>query len=356
MRKTVSIFALTLLCLAVLDLAVAGVLNWVETRGRLSSVVQYFEYGRSVPGKHARWERDPSVRGNLSAVAWWDDILTQSAEGFAAAPDTPAVRVYGMSFSGNIMNAVHTIAPEITVDHHAGPAAPPNFTYALFQDDQPNRRPGDVVVLTILSSSVPGMAALSNRTWSFEQPAPFTYPIFRPDEADGLRRIDPLIQSQADEARLSSDPTLAQAWRDQLKTEDAFYGPTSFGLTTLDHSPFSRLVRRSLATGHVARTKAQVQSGGYPYEEVLKRMTRDFARSAEADGQRPVVLLVQTRTRGDVDLHALLVPFLQAENIPYFATADHANPRNQSAFQPDGHYQPEVDAQFADAILPLIRP
>ena len=186
-------------------------LNWVETRGRLSSVVQYFEYGRSVPGKHARWERDPSVRGNLSAVAWRDDILAESADGFATASDTPAVRVYGMSFSGNIMKAVSRIAPEITVDHHAGPAAPPNFTYALFQDDQPNRRPGDVAVLTILSSSVPAMASLSNRTWSFEQPAPFTYPIFRPEGAEGLRRIDPLIQSQADEVRLSSDPSLAQA-------------------------------------------------------------------------------------------------------------------------------------------------
>lgn len=356
MRKTVSIFALTLVCLAMLDLAVAGLLGWAEARGRLSSVVQYFEYGRSVPGKHARWERNPSVRGNLSAVAWWDDILADSAEGFATAPDTSVVRVYGMSFSGNIMKAVKAAAPDITVDHHAGPAAPPNFTYALFQDDQPNRRPGDVVVLTLLSSSVPAMAALSNRTWSFEQPAPFTYPIFRPDGAKDLRRIDPLIQSQTDEARLSSDPALAQAWRTQLKDEDAFYGAACFGLTALDHSPFSRMVRRSLATGHVNRIKAQVKNGAYPYEEVLKRMTRDFARSAEAEGQRPVVLLVQTRTRGNVDLHALLVPFLQAENIPYFATADHADPRNRSAFLPDGHYLPEVDAQFADAILPLIRP
>ena len=111
MRKTVSIFALTLLSLVVLDLAVAGVLNWVETRGRLSSVVQYFEYGRSVPGKHARWERDPSVRGNLSAVAWRDDILAESADGFATASDTPAVRVYGMSFSGNIMNCLLYTSP-----------------------------------------------------------------------------------------------------------------------------------------------------------------------------------------------------------------------------------------------------
>lgn len=61
-----------------------------------------------------------------------------------------------------------------------------------------NRRKDDVAVLGILSSSVPALAALSNRTWMFEQPAPFTYPVFRPDAQGGLKRIDPLVRSEAD--------------------------------------------------------------------------------------------------------------------------------------------------------------
>ena len=43
-----------------------------------------------------------------------------------------------------------------------------------------------IVVLGFLSSSLHAMASLSNRTWSFEQPAPFTYPVFLPEGA-GLR-------------------------------------------------------------------------------------------------------------------------------------------------------------------------
>lgn len=359
MRKTLSVLALTLLVLGLMDTAVAGLLGWAERSGRLGSLVQYFDYGRSVPGKLARWEETPGIRGDLYDVAWRPDLLAHSARVFAEqAPETgPVVRSYGMSFVDNILRQAKRLDPTLEIDAHSGPGAPPNFTYAMFLDDRPNRRPGDIVVLGLLSSAVPSMAALSNRTMIFEQPAPFTYPIFYPDGDTELRRIDPLIESVAQQRSLRRDPDLAQAWARQLAEEDAFYSTAAFGAPWLDRSPLARLIRRSLAIGHIERTKQKIVAGrSYPYEETLPRMIADFARIARADGQFPVVMLIQARTPQDARLLETAAPTLDRMTIPYLATVEHFDPRNIAGFRGDGHYIPEVDRAFARVFLDLVAP
>lgn len=355
MRKTLTVMALMLVFLGLLDLAVSGVLRWAAANGRMGSVVPYFEYGRSVPGKLARWEADPNMIPNLYDVSWSPDVLTESAAGFAAEDPGagPVVRSYGMSFVNNILQAARDQDPGLIWDPHAGPGAPPNYTFALFEDDAANRRAGDIAVLGILSSSVPAMAALSNRTWAFEQPAPFTYPIFRP-EGDGLARIIPLVGSRAAQRALARDPQARAAWAQQLQTQDAFYAPVIFGLTWADASPFARLVRRSLAKRHVTRVETDILTGGYPYALVLERMVAAFARQARADGQHPVVLLVQTRGGGGPDLLATLKPVLTGQGIPYLATAEHLDLQDPSVFLPDGHYRPDLDRRLGAAFLEMI--
>src|SRR6056297_2601459 len=333
MKQQAKILALTLLMVIALDAAVAGVLAVAERQGRLGSLVQYFEYGRSVPGKIDRWRERPGIPGNLLEVAWRDDILATSREGFAAEQGDPVVRSYGMSFVDQILQAAQEQEPGLTLDLHAGPSAPPNFTYALFQDDAANRRAGDLVVLGILSSSVSGMAALSNRTWVFEQPAPFTYPIYEHEEA------------------LQSDPEAAAAWKRQLREDDRFYSPVTFAATWLDHSPFLRLVRRASAVdmldGRSRAILAKPSSGGFPYRETLRRMVTAFADRARADGQHPVVFLIQSRDPADPDLRVLLRDVLTTHDIPFLATADHYDIRNPVGFLDDGHYTDSVNLSFA---------
>lgn len=354
MKKALTVFALTLVFLAVMDLLVALALSEAGERQKLGSLVRYFEYGRSVPGKLARWQANPDLRGNLFDVSWRDALLAASTEEFRTeAPDIgPVIRSYGMSFTDNILHAATKQDSSLVWDRHSGPGAPPNFAYAMIEDDAPNRRAGDVVVFGILASSVPAMAALSNRSWAFEQPAPFTYPIYRPEGA-GLSRIDPLITSEAAERALASDPGAANAWAGQMAREDAFYGPQTFGLTWLDPSPFMRLVRRSLAKGHISRTEAAILKDGlYPYETVLTRMIGAFAETARSRGQHPVVMLIQSQA--GPDLLALVRPVLEREEIPYLATAEHADLRDSSVFLPDGHYRPEIDAAFGKAFRELL--
>lgn len=356
MKRTAAMLGLILLCLALLDTGVAVVLHWAEAQGRMGSLVRYFDYGRSVPGKLARWEADPDAPGSLYNVAWRPDALAVSAAGFAdEATDTgPVIRSYGMSFVNDIIAAARDQDPDLLWDNLAGPGAPPNFTYALFQEDRANRRRGDIIVLGILSSSVPAMAALSSRSWVFEQPAPYTYPIFQPEE-DGLKRIEPLVTSVAQEHALASDPAQARAWADQLAERDAFYSPITFGAVWLDASPLARLVRRSLGTAHVSQTKADILAGlGYPYVEVLDRMIVDFARTARADGQFPIVVLVQTRNPVNVDVLTVARPGLERANVAYLATAEHFDPTDISGFVSDGHYTSEVNARFGTVFLALV--
>lgn len=370
MRRTGMMLGLVLILLAGLDGVVALGLGWAESSGRLGSLVRYFDYGRSVPGKLARWEAAPDRPGNLYDVAWRDAALARSAQEFAAETaaggagggsgsgsgdgpgDGPVIRSYGMSFVDNIIAQALALRPDLSWDGMAGPAAPPNFTYALFEDDRANRRAGDVVVLGILSSAVPAMAALSNRTWAFEQPAPFTYPIYRPEGAAGLRRVDPLVVSAAAQRALSGDAAARAQWQAQLRREDLFHGPRAFAWPWLDVSPFARLLRRSLATAHVARVNRRIlREGAYPHAETLRRMIAEFAATARADGQIPLVMLVQTRDPRDADLLAIAGPLLAREGIAYLATAELFDPSDPMGFLADGHYTPAVDRIFARAFL-----
>lgn len=356
MKQTASVFALTLICLASLDGLVALGLNWAERSNRLGSLVQYFEYGRSVPGKLEQWQAQPGTPGNLFKVAWRSEIVAKSETAFQEEPaDTPPViRSYGMSFVNKILSNSVKQNPELIWDFHSGPGSPPNFTYSLFQDDRANRNPGDIVVLGILSSSLPAMAALSNRTWAFEQPGPFTYPIYR-FEQTGLRRVDPLINSTAEQRDVMQDPQAAQAWADQLAQEDAFFAPQTFAATWLDVSPFARLVRRSLAKSHVEGVKDDIlQNERYPYADVLQHIVREFADIARSDGQIPVVMLIQSRARRDPDVLTLVQPILEDDGIPYFATIEHFDPRDPAGFLPDGHYQPHVDKMFGTKMLDVL--
>lgn len=356
MKRTFMVLGLTLICLVLMDVIVAFALGWAERTGRFGSLVTYFEYGRSVPGKLARWEDNPDPRGNLYDAAWRETLIEQSHEAFLAEPEEegPVIRSYGMSFVNNILRSAVELRPDLVWDGHSGPGAPPNFTYALFEEDRDNRKAGDVVILGILSSAVPAMAALSNRTWAFEQPAPFTYPVYWPD-GEGLVPVEPLINSSEEERSLRADPAVARRWARQLAEDDAFYAWPTFGAPWLDVSPFARLVRRSLAISDVAKTEADILSGSpYPYAEVLRRMIRSFSETARSDGQIPIVFLIQSRDPGDADLLVALQSVLNEEEILYLATAMYFDPRDPSGFLPDGHYAPGVDRTFAEAFLEML--
>lgn len=343
MGQTLKVIGLSALWLVVMDICVALILSLGI--GPLKSLESYFDFGRSVPGKHAVWKSAPDLGGNLYDVGWRSASLETSTLKFASEdPDHgPVFRSYGMSFVNHILRAAHQGDPTLVLDLHAGPGAPPNWVYAAFLDDRANRRAGDVAILGLLSSSVPGMASMSNRSWVFEQPAPMTYPIFRPNEDGGLSRTDPLVTSPDQERALSDDPAAKAAWDAQLEEQDALYRPEAFAAPWLDRSPFARLVRRAMATGAIETAKKEVLKTEPVLGETLRRMSLIFAQNAREDGQLPLVILVQTQGPEAPDLVKIMGPSLQKAGISYLATADHIDPSNPANFLPDGHYTPAAN-------------
>ncbi|WP_306752827.1 hypothetical protein [Paracoccus actinidiae] len=357
MKRYLAIPGMVLVFLLLMDLGVAAVLGFAQDRGAVPSLQRYFEYGRSVPGKLDRWIDNPDLPENLFKVGWISDTAAQSEQLFASENPAPGtLRGYGMSFLAQMMQSAGEQDPALRIDLHGGPAAPPNLAYALFLNDRPNRRSGDVADLAILSSSLPAMAALSNRSWAFEQPAPTTYPVFWPDRNGGLQAIEPLVTTAGQERALRQDPVAAAAWQAQLAQQDAFYSPVSFGYQILDHSPFLRLVRRSWAMQMIASREAKILDGsaGYPLAEVLQTMVAEFSRIAREDGQVPVVYLIQGRDPGDANVLKLVRPVLQDHRIPYLATEDLADPRNPANYVADGHFKAPVNQAFGAAFRQLL--
>lgn len=354
MVDQVKVVLATITALALIDLMVAIVLPYTP-----SKLVAFFEYGRSVPGKIERWqEAKAPLSGNLLRVAWRPEMLKRSAEKFQTEDSAagPIIRDYGMSFTSNILKAAQKLKPELQFDSHSGPAASPNFIYSMFVDDRPNRRKGDIVLIGLLSSSIPGLASFSNRTWSFEQPAPYTYPIFLPDGTKrGLHRIDPAILSLKD----MSDASKVAAFDHQMYLEDGMWTSEAFSFTGLDLSPFARLVRRALAKSSIAKRQNRIMSNPedeiMPWADVLQRMVFEIKNMCHADGQVPLIVLIQAQGESSAHLLPVLQSILLAENVPYLATEEVASPQDPSLYRGDGHFIPEVDIILAERFLALQR-
>lgn len=352
MRKIFKTLVMTSVSLLILDLGVAFLLAGPAPE----SLRRFFDYGTSVPGKIEQMKLQDT---GLLQSAWLDPLIKNSTERFRAEPvgGLPVMRVYGMSFADDIAKGAQTLRPDLVVDMHGGPNAPPNFAYEAFLRDRPNRRAGDYAVLGILSASVPAMNSYSNRTWAFEQPAPFTYPVFELAENEGLRARQPVITSLEQEFSLPTQPELAAEWADQLQ-QDGLYSAAAFAWPSGDHSPFLRLARRALATRSIEAKKADIiadqDPDRYPYPEVLRRMLSEFSRMTHADGQIPIVLLIQSRDVGDPDLHELLAEGLDQADTPYLSTVTLIPVSDHNAFVADGHYTPDANQIFGEALLKLI--
>lgn len=356
MRRTLMMLVMILGALACMDLAVAGLLGWAEDAGKLRKLTNYFDYGRSVPGKHAEWIANPDAERNLFKIAWRPEVLAESAELFKAEDPAagPVIRAYSMSFTNRVVRAAAEQAG-LPFDLHDGPGAPPNFTYALFLADRENRRPGDIVVFGILSRSVSAMAALSHQTSVFEQPSPYSYPVFLPEGESGLKRIEPVLQSWKQQEAFYADPAQGRDWYAQLAEVDAFYGLFTHGLPALDVSPFARLARRSLALGHIARVNRGIAvDRDYPWDEALRRMIAEFVRIAREDGQIPVVVINQTSDIGLFDVLEGVRPALEATGTAYAASSELFDVRDPEVYLRDGHFLPKYDEMQGAAFLRAI--
>ncbi|HEY9708275.1 MAG TPA: hypothetical protein V6D48_08730, partial [Oculatellaceae cyanobacterium] len=263
----------------------------VTSVGQLNT---YFEYGRSLEGKLSRMVGSTDESSSPIAQAGWldPDLWKKLKIPVSRAPgEELLVTIYGMSFSNEVGEEMKAIDPRIGLRMIAGPAAPPNYSFAAYNLDR-GKHQADIVILGLLASSVKAMRTLNGMTWQFEGPAPYTYPRYFVEDGK-LKAIWPKSLSLAQLRASLQDKKQWDAFVTQMREHDQFFNSFLFKRNWLDNSVVVRLIRRAWAQRHQMAITNQIHNpaGFNPELEipVLRAMVAEFAATARSDGKLPIV-------------------------------------------------------------------
>ena len=352
--------AWTLAWLLVLDLCTSLAVSQLAARRPDSGLVRYFDYGLSIETKLDRMTRLPrnAPDAQILPAGWldpeqWRDLPKQPRPG-----TDKLVALYGQSFAFNATNAAARLDGHWTLRGIGGPAAPPDHSYAAYLADTGNAA-ADTVVFGILASSVSHMGSMTGMDWTFEHPAPFTFPHYR--LAGGrLQAEAPVLQTEQQfrDAFATRSPTW-QAFKEQLARNDRGFSPIVFDRTWLDKSRIALLLRRGWVAhsqnyGDGVYDPVRGFSADSEQIEVLKAMLVDLAARTQARGQRLIVLIEQDQGYGDT-LFRALGPTLTEAHVEFVSTHTLFSANDPRNFQPDGHYTIQANELFAKQLQATIR-
>jgi hypothetical protein len=358
-RAAIKIAVWTLVWLVLVDVAINLAFAPPGTSQRPSGLQRYFDYGRSVEGKLLRSVTpDPKTSAPIIPAGWIDAQAYRALPSERAAGSDMLIAAYGQSFTLNALHEAARLDGKLTLRPIGGPAAPPSHAYAAFQADEPMRK-ADVVLLGLLSSSVVHLSSLSGLIWSFENPAPYTFPRYRVQDGR-LVEEQPLIRSEREfrEAFLAQS-TAWKNFREQLRRSDRGYDRFIFDHDLSDRSSLVRLARRGWVA-HSQRYDEGVHTPGRGFEpqsqeaQALKAIVVDMARRCRARGERLVVMLLHVNGHGQ-DLYDLMRGTLEAEGIEYVSSHAVLSANDPSNFLPDGHYKDGPNRRLAQALQRQLR-
>jgi hypothetical protein len=357
-RHILSIVLWTIAALILIDAAVGFAFRPpLDPRRVPSSLQRYFDYGRSIEGKLRREVGSTPEQDAAIVKAGWlandCDIATSTP------PGKFTFDIYGMSFSNRIARQMVRLDPGLASQSFAGPAAPPNHSYACFvrrAEAKLNRAP--IQIFGILASSVPRMETISGLTTSFEAPEPFTYPRYSLARDGRIVGYSPSINTPEDLRVVLANPAKWRAFLDELAAHDAFYAPRVFQADVFDYSVLTRMIRRAwgqrvLRDRTTALRAADGFSGAPDIAPVLRAMLIDFANRARTAGEHPIVILIEDQGYGGT-LSAIAAPALQANHIDFVITSMIISPDDASNFLADGHFTPLANEKIAQAVLDLL--
>ncbi len=342
--------------LAVFDLGVGATFatpaKWDAPVGSLNRYFNYF--GESIEGK---LEYTTGVDGEepspIIQAGWIKTELYAPSEDW----DSGGKRfvVYGMSFTNRIAEQMKEIDPSLAILSRGGPSAPLSHSFSLFEAD-PQRREADHVVVGILSSSIPHLQSLSGQGFTFESPAPYTFPQFRVQE-DRLERIDPVIKDRDRFVELCRHR--GPEWYshlESLRKYDLSWSGFMFRKSILDKSVLAKLVRRAWGKRVIGLCQDRVYSAktGYKTDEpVLAAVPMLLGKMHEMcvkDGQElTVVLLHAIGEPGHLD--AWLKQDLRERGIHVVSTTDIFNSLDAMNFESGNHFLPRLDHQIAESVI-----
>ncbi len=348
--------------LALIDLGLNFLFPFPQVFSQRPSPLQrYFDRGRSVEGKLNRMVgEDLDNSAPIISSGWidpnhWSD-LPQAPEG----DDDVLVSFYGMSFTNRASDALIELDSNITARNIAAPSAPPNHTYAAYMADEEGRN-ADYAVMGILASSIRRMRSISGMNWTYSYPTPYTYPYYTFDAEGELVAIEPAISTATEFlTSFNSQDETWQAFESQLEQYDYPFNPLLFNTNAIDRSVFLRFIRSEWTSRATTSSEAGIYESGQGFNpeseeiRVLKAMLSEFAETARASGQTPVVMLFSNRGYGS-HLYDVLAPELDNLELQVLDTNTIAPANDPDSFARDGHFTDEANLEVADALREMIR-
>ena len=353
-RKVFTAVIWSLVWLILIDVTVNILFAMPTSPNVLPSKMQmFFNHGRSVEGKIRRMVGvDKEATAKIAYAGWITEDEIGQPPMTASAPGQILVAAYGQSFSNQICDALKEIDPRFELRLRAGPGATLSHSYAYYKTDAKHHH-ADVVVLGILASSLTYMMGPTISTVSFENAAPYTYPVYFLKDGQ-LSAHDPIIHSLEElRSALWSNPILWKDYLGVLRNNSFTYNKWVYDSDLLDKSSLARLVRRSIGQKHVYDVTSRYwNQDGFNNNDglldVANALIADFAADVKAKSQIPYVLLIQDKGYKN-HLALAFESQLKQLNIPYLSTHTIAPSTNYRNFISDGHFTPEVTKQIASA-------
>jgi hypothetical protein len=246
----------------------------------------------------------------------------------------------------------------LEVRSRAAPLAVPTWSLAAYSADRERVR-SDVVVLAVMTNTIPLLATTSGATMYFDGAYPYTYPRYVLE--DGVLRSEPPpFSSLEGYRRFFFDRTLWEEYVGWLAKHDKYYDPLLFRGTALDRSSLVRLLRRAYALASRRAKQAEVYDDvrgfdtGSEEARMLEAVVAEFALLARKDGAIPVVYIVNNLNTGDRALR-LVEPTLVKHRIAYLSSHQIVPPNEPRFYLPDSHFAPAKNLELAQAMGRLIR-
>ena len=346
--------------LAVFDLASGLGLRVVAARHPGSGLARYFDYGRSIEGKLQNLTSlaQGDTRAQILSAGWLDPAQWQRLPAQPLPGTDLLVAVYGQSFAKNATSAMATLDGRLTLRQIAGPAAPLDHSYAALCLDQGLRK-ADVVVVGILASSVTHIGSMSGMDWTFENPAPFTFPHYTVKHGQLTAEAPNFSTEAAFRTAFAGKTPEWQRFKRQLTQHDPGYDRLVFENTLLDSSNLVKLMRRGWVAHNAGYdTGVFSESGGFRLDakpvQTMKAILLEMAKLTRSRNERLIVLLEHDQGYGD-HLYLALKDTLASARIEFISTHSLFSASDPHNFVADGHYTEEANGKLAAALRAMIR-
>jgi hypothetical protein len=270
--------------------------------------------------------------------------------------EKPIVTFYGMSHAVRLAQALGRVSDRYAPRSVGAPAATANWSYGAYLRDRGGGK-SRVVVLALMSVSLPMITTVSPMTWNIDFPMPYTSDRFYIERGE-LRVVHPPFTSFQQYVETFFDHERWSAARAFLAKYDSMYNSFIMRANFLDHSSLFRLIRRAYGQRFVRNERMKVldRTGYEPASEqiqVARAIVHDFAEHAKLDGMMPVIFIVNNFGYSDY-LYQALQSTLEAYKIPYLSSHKIVSPTDPRGYLPDSHFTDIVDDKLARALVELI--